>query len=114
MTMYKLNKVLYAVLPNDTLYANMLQLTDKDHPTVPIRFRACHNPASSAKFFKKIREHGRASPGRWGEYDVDQTEGPFADWKKHELSMIFTKDAAIEWMGAFQWPHEVESRTQSD
>jgi hypothetical protein len=110
MTIYKLNKVLYAVLPNDTLYDNMLQLTDKDHPTVPIRFRACHNPTSSARFFKKIREHGRASPGRWGEYDLDQTEGPFADWKKHEASMMFTKEAAIEWMGAFQWPHEIDVR----
>ena len=79
MTIYKLNKVLYAVVPNDILYDNMLQLTDKDHPTVPIRFRACHNPASSAKFFERIRAHGRASPGSWGEYDLDQTEGPFAD-----------------------------------
>ena len=98
------------MLPNDTFYANMLQLTDKDHPTVPIRFRACHNPASSAKFFERIRAHGRASPGRWGEYDLDQTEGPFADWKKHEASMFFTKQAATEWMGAFQWPHEVDVR----
>ena len=110
MTIYKLNKVLYAVVPNDILYDNMLQLTDKDHPTVPIRFRACHNPASSAKFFQKIRDHGRASPGRWGEYALDQTEGAFEDWKKHEASMMFTKEAAIEWMGVFQWPHNVDVR----
>ena len=88
----------------------MLQLTDKDHPTVPIRFYATHTLASSQRFFQKIRDHGKAAPGRWGEYVVDQTEGPFADWNKHEESMIFTKDAATEWMGAFQWPHNVDVR----
>ena len=88
----------------------MLQLTDKDHPTVPIRFDATHTVANSQSFFKRVREHGKAAPGRWGEYDVHQTEGPFADWNKHESSVIFTKEEAIKFLGVFQWPHNVSVR----
>ena len=106
----ELNKTLYAVTPNIKEYGDMPQLTDKDHPTVPIRFKETHTPANSLSFFKKIREHGKAAPGRWGDYDVHQTEGPFADWNKHERSTIFTEEEAIDFLGVFQWPHNVDVR----
>ena len=101
---------LMMVFPNEKHYPGLPQLTEKDHPTVPVRFNTDHNPRTSKAFFLAIRNHGRMNKGRWGDYTEDQMQGPFADWKKLEASMIFTEDDAIAFLGAFQWPHEIAVR----
>ena len=77
-----------------------LQMTEKDHPTEPTLFNADHTAAKIDALFKTIKKHGRgAGRNRWGYFDPHAVEGVFADWDKLQNSLIFTKEAALTYLG---------------
>jgi hypothetical protein len=77
-----------------------LQMTEKDHPTEPALFKTDHTAAKIDAFFNTIKKHGRgAGRNRWGNFDPNAVEGPFADWDKLQKSLIFTKEGALTYLG---------------
>ena len=138
---YKISKGMHLVQPSKLENPPVLQLSDKDHPTEPALFNADHTVAKVEAFFNSVKRHGRrAARNRWGDYDANAVEGPFAEWDKLLKSLIFTREDALTYLGEcvaacntntnlkpnhdsnpdcnrnltlgeFLWPHQIPVRT---